>query len=71
MWHTKGAAKAYWLEIPEVKRKVYQIGEFVLRKKWMIEHSFSTGNADTFEDLLKELEKQVAQLRALPNSAEV
>ncbi|SRR6266576_3625730 len=30
---------------------------------WMIEHSFSTGHGDTFEDLLKELSWQVKELR--------
>lgn len=30
---------------------------------WMIEHSFSTGHGDTFEDLLKELDWQVKELR--------
>lgn len=30
---------------------------------WMMEHSFSTGHGDTFEDLLKELDWQVKELR--------
>jgi hypothetical protein len=31
---------------------------------WMIAHGFATGHGDTFEDLLKELEWQIAELRA-------
>lgn len=30
---------------------------------WMTERSFSTGHGDTFEDLLKELDWQVKELR--------
>ena len=33
--------------------------------QWMIAHSFATGHGDTFADLLKELEWQVAELRAV------
>lgn len=31
---------------------------------WMIENSFATGHGDTFEDLLRELTWQVAEIRA-------
>lgn len=31
---------------------------------WMIAHSFATGHGDTVEDLLKELEWQIAELRS-------
>jgi hypothetical protein len=30
---------------------------------WMIENSFATGHGDTMDDLLKELEWQVQELR--------
>jgi len=30
---------------------------------WMIKHSFATGHGDTFEDLLKELNWQIAEIR--------
>jgi hypothetical protein len=30
---------------------------------WMLSHGFATGHGDTFEDLLDELDWQIAELR--------
>lgn len=31
VWHTRPAAKDYWLSIPEVSRSIYSVGVFALR----------------------------------------
>jgi hypothetical protein len=31
--------------------------------RWMIDNSFATGHGDTFDDLLKELTRQIKELR--------
>ena len=59
-WYLNGENVPSWHELERFAQLVAQTERNKVAQ-WMIRHSYATGHGDTVEDLLKELEWQVAE----------